>query len=348
MMLADKADKVVKLNNTKVYDDILTFFKELEANSGNANTRRAYETDIRDFFRIMKGKELQFLTEEDLVFKRNDVLRYRQMLLDSKYPTYSNLTINRKMAALSSLFDNLAANDYNVNPKIFKIKRLKTTVNSYGNLSQTEAERFAEMAYLTERTLREEKRLLILFAIRTSFRKEEILNVKWSDFREQDGVYVVRTIGKGQKERETSITAKLYNELLKIKRDDSEYVFNISDSSIDRMMNRLRKKMNIDPKRNITFHSFRKVAIDWELENTGDLKKAILHSGHSSMDVMYQYYANKNIDYSQMPGVRMEEEIDTSVLTKLNKEQLLEIILDCDQRTIATIINKAIVYNNSQ
>jgi integrase len=343
------AEKVVKLNSSRVYEDISIFLKELDASSGTNNTRKAYETDIRDFFQATRGKSIEHLTESDLVYRRNDVLQYRQRLMDGTDPTYTNLTINRKMSAISSLFESLAANDYKINTTVFKIKSLKVKVNSYGNLSQTEAERFAEMAYTTERELREEKRLLILFAIRTSFRKEEILNVKWTDFRQQNGVYVVKTIGKGQKERETSISCKLYNELLSLKTtNDKEYVFNISDSAIDAMMNRLRKKMNIDPSRNIAFHSFRKVAIDWELEATGDVKKATIHSGHSSMDTLYQYYANKNVDYSQMPGVRMEEEVDLSILDQLSREDLLYIIKSSDLRTIGTIVSSAQSLLNSQ
>lgn len=332
-MIEVNAEKVVKLNANQVYDDVCIFLKELESSSRSENTRKAYETDIREFFHVVRGKPKGFelnLTEEDLIFKRNDILEYRQHLIEKGDIT--NSTINRKITALKSLYENLAANDYKVNTKIFNIKSLKGKINSYGNLSQTEAERFAEMAFIIERQSKEEKRLVILFAIRTSLRKEEILNVKWEDISYKDGVYVVNSIGKGQKERNVAISSKLYNELLVLRNEESEYIFNISTDSIDDMMKRLKKKMNIDPKRNIVFHSFRKVAIDWEIENTGDYKKAIMQSGHGSMDVMHKHYVDKNIDYSQLAGVRMDEEIDLSFVDKLTIEDFREFIMNGDQR----------------
>lgn len=332
------AEKVTQLHRSGVYEDICIFLEELNS-SGSSNTRIGYESDIREFFRVMRQKpekqEINFLTEDDLVFKRNDILQYRQYLISKG--DLVNSTINRKMAALRSLFESLAANDYKVNPKVFHLKNLKEKVNSYGNMSQTEAERFAETVFQTERQFKQDKRLLILFAIRTSLRKEEILNVKWEDITPKDGVYVVNSIGKGQKERNVAISANLYNELLKLKKEDSEYVFNLSKDAIDDMMQRLKKKLNIDPKRNIAFHSFRSVAIDWEIESTGDYKRAIMQSGHSSMDVMHKHYVDKNIDYSQLAGVRMEGEIVLSFINELGIDDFKEFIINSDTKTQAAL-----------
>jgi integrase len=332
-MIAER--KVSQLHNNRVYEDICIFLKELEANSGNDGTRKAYESDIREFFRVTRGKpekqEINFLTEDDLVYKRNEILEYRQYLIAKG--DLCNLTINRKITALKSLFDNLAANDYELNTKIFDFKALKSKVNSYGNLSQTEAERFAETALITERQAKDEKRLLILFAIRTSLRVSEILNVQWDDITQKDGVYVITSVGKGQKERSVAISDKFYNELISLKQEDSEYVFNVSKDSINDMMQRIKTELNIDPKRNITFHSFRKVAIDWEIENTGSYKKAIMQSGHSSMDILHKHYVDKNIDYSQLAGVRMdEEEIEVAFDENITLDDFKEFILNGDSK----------------
>lgn len=333
-MIELNAEKVTHIHkNNMVYEDICIFLKELEDYSGSKNTRLAYETDIREFFRVMRNKpekfEINYLTEDELIFKRNDILKYRQSLIAKG--DLANSTINRKITALKSLYENLAANDYKINTKIFNVKNLKNKINSYGNLAQTEAERFAEMAFLTERQLREEKKLVILFAIRTSFRIEEILSVTWEDVSFKDGVYVINSIGKGQKERNVAISSKLYNDLLILRNEESDRIFNLSKNAINGMMKRLRKKMNIDPKRNVTFHSFRKVAIDWEIEDTGDYKKAIMQSGHSSMDVLHKYYVNKNIDYSQLAGVRMDEEVDLSFVDKLTLDDFREFIKNGDK-----------------
>jgi integrase len=323
------AEKVVKLqteNNVvsmytnEVYEDIKAFLGEITIHS--EKTKVAYEKNIRQFFEIMCSKKIEHLSKDDLVFKRNDILKFRKILVDKGY---ANGSINQKLSSIKSLYNNLESNEYKLNTSIFNIKRLKNNPNSYGSLSQTEAERFAEMA-LTERNLKNEKRLLILFAIRTSFRLDEILNVTWNDFEYVNGVYTVKTIGKGQKKNKTAISQKLYNELLMIKNEKSKKVFQMDEKTINRTMDRLRKKLGISQERNIVFHSFRGVAIDWELETTGDIRKAAQQGNHSSIETTYRHYINKSKDYTQVPGVRMEEEIDLSFLDGLTVEDFKEYI----------------------
>src|SRR5690606_28374840 len=202
------AEKIVKLNNLSVYEDILTYLGELRMHS--EKTAINYETHIRQFFKVMKNKEIEYLTSEDLKIKRNDVLKYRQILQDQE--GYKNNTINQKVAAVKSFYDNLKANEYDVNPSVFKVKKLKGQDDSYGHLSQTEAERMAQTVFKTESTKALAKSLMIRFAIRTSFRLDEILRVKWEDFEYDRGVYKVTTIGKGQKVNTNAISEKFYNE----------------------------------------------------------------------------------------------------------------------------------------
>lgn len=338
------AEKIVNLWNSEVFNDITTFLNEARMHS--AKTAESYESNIRQFFRETRQKEIEFLTLDDLKFKRNDILNYRQRLQEMKKENnpdelkYKANTINQKLASIRSLFENLKSNDYEVNPAIFKIKKLAEHVQSYGNLSQTEADRMAETVWKTESTKAYTKYCLILFATRTSFRLDEILRCKWSNITEDIGYYKVSLIGKGQKERTTSISNKLYEKLLVLKDEnkkykwnrDSELIFQISEDAINHMMKRLREELNISKDRNIVFHSFRKVAIDYELETTGDVKAALLHSGHSSMDIMHKAYLDKTRDYSQTPGIRMDEELDLSFIEELTLDNFKDFVANGDHK----------------
>lgn len=329
-------EKVSELKDYGVYEDIIAFFEEFDQKVNNkrnnkdnvmekSSTRISYEKNIREFFKIVLDKDVEHLTEDDLKLKKRDIINYRTQLINKGN---ANGTVNQKMSSVKSLFTSLNA-EHDVNIAIFNIKRLDDNPNSYGNLSQTEAERFAETAHSTEREKPFLKKMLILFAIRTSFRIDEILNVKWNDFEYVDGVYKITVVGKRSKINTNSISAKLYNEIAKLKelnKDDSELVFQISENAVNEMMKRLREKLEIKEERNIVFHSFRKVAIDWELEMTGDIKKAAQQGNHTNIDTTYRHYINKNRDYTQTPGVRMEEDIDLSFLDQLSIEDFKEFI----------------------
>jgi integrase len=330
------AKNVVKFSDDIVYDDIQSYFNELDIHKRegekHSKTRVSYEGSIRQFFKETRGKDIEHLTVVDLKYKKNDITNYRKHLQD-KFG-YSNSTINQKITAIKCLFEELKSVEYDVNTSIFKIKRLKSIPNSYGSLSQTEAERFAQTALETEVKFPKMKYLLIMFAIRTSFRLDEILNVTWDDFEFHNGVYKVKTIGKGTKENTNAIHPKLYDQILELKETNSDKnnkVFQISEVSINHMMSRLRKKLNISEERNIVFHSFRGVAIDFELETTGDIKKAAQQGNHSNITTTYNSYINKTKDYTQLPGVKMDEEIDWSFMDQMSLEEFKEFFKQSNQ-----------------
>jgi integrase len=331
-------EKVSGLKDYAVYEDIMAFLEEFDQKSNDkrqnrkiekSSTRVSYEKNIREFFKILLNKDIEHLTETDLKLKKRDVISYRKILQENGN---SNNTVNQKVASLRSLFTFLNG-EHDVKVDVFKLKKLDETTNHYGVLNQTEAEMFAETA-LTEREKPYLKKMMILFAIRTSFRIDEVLNVKWSSFEEVDGVYKVSVRGKRNKLVTNAISSKLYNQILELKEinkktkwnGDPELVFQIDESAVNKMMKRLREKLNIPTERNIVFHSFRKVAINWELDTTGRVDKAAQQGNHSNIDVMYRNYIDKTRDYTQSAGVRMEEEIDLSFMDELTLDDFKEFV----------------------
>lgn len=319
-------EKIVQLHKNEIYEDIKTFLNNHEQYS--KNTRNTFESHIKEFFKITRKVEIEHLREEDLDYKPNDILNYREFLI--KRRKNSNNTVNQKVSAIKLLFENLKANGHSINDEIFKaIKPLKVIANQYETLTLEEAEQFVEMAK-QEKYLADEKYLLIKFAIRTSFRLDECLNMKWSNIKEEDGVYVVRTIGKGKKKISNSIHSVFFNELSKLKTNNSKKVFSLSEKTVQRMMERLKKKLNIDPKRNITFHSFRNVAGNQEFERNKDIKRAALQLNHSSIETTMKHYLDKTKDYAQSAGVLMDEEIDNKFIDEVSLEEFRKFFKESD------------------
>ncbi|WP_299831515.1 site-specific integrase [uncultured Metabacillus sp.] len=327
-------NKVVPFNENSIYSDIQAFFNELEMNTikEKKNTKITYERNIRQFFKEMCGKDIEHLTIDDIQFKRNDIINYRKLLFD-KYG-YRNATINQKIASVKSLYNNLEANEYEINASIFNIKRLKENTQEYEVLSENEAYRFANAIWDTEREKKLIKYLLVMFAIRTSFRLEEILNIKWGDLKVNNGVCEVYGLGKGDKNNVTSITVDFYEKILELKEVnnvESDCVFQISIKAISGMMKRLRNHLNIDPSRKIVFHSFRKTAADWLYEKNNDIKEVSMHLHHSNPNVSLRYL-NKKKDLTQTPGVLMEQEIDMSFLDDISVDDFKVYFRNSDMR----------------
>lgn len=324
-------EKVVSFPNSygKVFEDIKIFL-----NSKKPLTRKVYERDIREFFWIKRQKNIERLTEEDLVFKYNDILAYQQLLVESDEFPYKNVTINKKIYGVRSLYNNLAKNDYNVNPKIFNVDDLPTTDSeTWADLSFEEALQMADAVFETEKNKAYEKHCLILFATMTSYRIEAILKMKWSDLRKIEKGYAVKLVEKRDKVRETSISDKLYEKMLKMKDNeykgyDSDIVFKLSKSDINRMVKNVVEHIELIKEDPIVFHSLRSVAMNWLLETTGDVIRAFEHSGHSSLDVFYNHYVKKGKDLTQTPGILMSEEMNWDFIHELTKEELIQFVIN--------------------
>lgn len=339
------AEKIVKLDNMDLYDEIMSFFLEFDNQVVNdpryqnmdgtvkkSATRIRYEGSIREFTETYLNKSLEHLKIDDLLkLKKRDIIEYRTKLLEKGN---GNKTVNLKLTSIKSMFKFLSSEYPELKDKIFNLKRLKENSDSYGSLSQTEAERFAQAAFDTERQKPYLKKYMIMFAIRSSFRLDEILNIRWKDFEPmpEKGICKVTCIGKGSKQNTNAISMNLYNDILKLKEinkeskwdKDEQIVFQISKDSVTDMMARLRKLLNAED-RNIVFHSFRGVAVDFALEN-GSIKDAAQQANHSNIATTYKHYVDKSRDYTQSAGVRMEEDIDLSFLEDLTVDQFKEFI----------------------
>lgn len=339
------SNNVVGLHQNNVNGDIKVFIGKFQSKY----TQRNYERSIRSFFMWFKNKEIEELTEEDVLVKNKDIVGF-QTYLRNHEADYSNIYINNIIAAIQSLYSFFEINEYPVNSKYTKVDVLSDDSERCGALYLDEAETMAQLVY-EDRKQSQEKSALIRLAYTTSFRKSSLLNIKWSDIRKNPiaNHYLVTTIGKGGKKHEVPISCELYNELIKIKeqpyysRYNDNKIFHLSNNTIQCMMNNLKEKMNIPPTRNIVFHSFRNVAAGF-----GTLEEAKKHLNHSNIGTTENYYRHTMTDYSNSISLRMEDRIDDSVFDGLSKEQLIQIILNQGQGNVFQMKKEAREITNSK
>lgn len=308
------------------------------------NTKKSYEADIKLFFQIMRNKELNELSIDDLHFTKELVINYRkhlQRIKDKKGGRkYSNRSINRKIKSLSSLFGFLLENGYEVNKFAFNLDDLpENETEEIGYLTLNEVESMVQIVKDHPNGL--EKSIFWELAWKTSLRLEALLSLCWKDFKkvDNDDIWLVKAIDKGNKKREMPITDDFYQRILQIKGDKKkdDKVFSFGKTTVHKTMELLKEQLQIDEDRNVSFHSLRKFLIDWLIEQ-GDLKGAALHAGHASIETAWKHYSNKHRNYRSMAGILIEQKRDVSILENLSKEELIAVIKDSNQFVQSQII----------
>ena len=323
---------VAVLNKNNVFRVIQTFILSMSINS--KKTAQEYEADIRQFFKIMRNKDIEELTDHDLKVTHQEAQEYQYIMRQK----YSANTVNRKISSLRSLYNKLKANDFDVNPLAFDLNKIKNTeTNSYDVLTVDEALRMIEEAKKLNNG--EEKSLLIELAVMTSIRLEALINLTWANFVEKGDFYLVQVFDKGRKFDEKPIKKDLYHRLLRLKKDNTNKVFSISKRTVERAVKELAKRMGMED-RNITFHSLKKVGVNWILETTGDIVLAAKQGNHSTINTTYKYYVDKKKKYDNYAGLTIGEKPDLNILKQVDIETIIKAISAMSVDVQQSLVNK--------
>ncbi|MGM9987368.1 MAG: tyrosine-type recombinase/integrase [Bacillaceae bacterium] len=327
---------VVQFNKEyEVYNEFISYINMAHLSE---NTKKTYSTGIRDFFREIKNKEIEHLTWDDLNIKKKDVEAFRTKL---KEKGQSNNTINNKVAGLRGFYNELASNDYDVNTKLFAgLKKLPDDTDSYDPFTVEEVLRLSELA-LEEQRKGINKSKFILFCLDTCIRKTAALNLKWSDLEvlEDSEEVKINAIDKGNKDFRAKIHYDFYKELLTLK-GNSEYVFDLTKDSVDKMMPRLIQKLNTNTERNLVFHSIRKTGVEFKYRYTGDIKVAQKAANHVDPSLTFKTYIDSE-DYGVYGAVSKSKDNKESILNTLNHEQLMTLLGNLDTDLLLRVEKKA-------
>lgn len=295
-------------------------------NDKSENTAINYRIDINQFTQFFFGKKLEYILEDELEkIEADDIINYRNHL---KGINLANNSINRKINSMKSLYKYLEAGNPKIRRAIFNVaKSLMENPQSWGVLS------WEECLEMIERSKKfnhgEEFSILIEVAVKSCIRLSALLNLTWDNIYDKvqkgEKIKVIETIDKGQPHLKP-ISEKVWNRIETLK--GKKKVFdNFHPHKVGDYLDELCKEMNIDDKRNISFHSFKKAGISYVFDTTNDIMLAQQQANHKSSATTMKSYLEHKKDLKEIPSYTMGEEISMSDLEGLTKEQLLQCIL---------------------
>jgi len=189
------------------------------------NTKRAYERDLKDFFRT---EDLATLTIQVILSKTpEDVSAFRDLLTgEGKAPS----TVARKLSAVRALYNHLMARGaLQLNPADQRLVRspMRPSIRKTGYLSWDEARQVLQQPNRGTELGKRDYALLLL-DVNTGLRRSELCHLRDQDVVNQGGTWSVRLRGKGGKERFVPIREDVYQSLQawrKVRPREVEWLF---------------------------------------------------------------------------------------------------------------------------
>jgi integrase len=337
MIFMANAEKVVQFNTREdknVFNCINTFLKRIGQNS--QNTRKTYERSIRDFFRTMRNKEIEDLVEEDLIFTKPQIETYQTNLREG----FKSTTVNNKISALKKCYVKLEDYGFDVKSSWFVLDRYdEHDKESYDRLTHEEIIKIIN--FLSGTRAGRQKALLVRLAYATAFRKESLLNMKWSDISQRESIWMVKVLGKGNKWDYKKISNDLYDELMKLKEESGgrEKIFTLTGKTVNKMLRDIRSNFDFG-ERNITFHSLKKSSInEVALITNYDLKAMQRQGNHANVTTtLNDYMAEKSLD--DLVIVDINYNVPVEKFDELTKEELVNLIKSADRSIQIKLLQK--------
>lgn len=310
----------------KVYNSIMTFLNRKAQNS--LNTSKTYRTAYKEFFLATRGKKLEDLTEQDLIFTTEEIENY-QVELRERLKTSS---VNTKMFALKSLYEKLQAWNYPVEPAWFDVESYDE-FDKKGYDPMTHAEIVEAINIVSKTQQGKQKALLIRLAYATAFRRESLLQMKKTDIINRDGVWLVRVLGKGQRWDYKKITNDLHDELMaRCAEAEGERIFTLGKRTVNNMMKLIRSKIDFG-ERTIAFHSLKNSSVEEvRVITNNDLMAMQSHANHKdSKTTIDNYLAKKRVDDLVMVDINYH--VPVEAFQELSHEELLELVMGAERNT---------------
>ena len=298
-----------------------SFYQEYQLNS--VSTAKSYELDVKSFlnFSTSLGEDLP-LSSVKSIFTYKNVTEFRRVEAQRIKAT----SVNRKIVAIKEFGKHLAVNGVDINLAFFdSIKNLKGDADSYDVISVHEGIQIANWLLENERVKATEKYYYTLLAIDTGIRAEALSKLTPSNFIKTDEIVTIKGVDKGKKSFSKRVSLEIFEEMKKELNweDKKEPIFNFSAKNRADMMARALKGLGWED-RNITFHSFKKAAVNNAFELTGNIMVAMKVGNHSSVSTTQTYLAEGDDFLGAIStGGRNVNDVD---LNDYSKEQLIEAI----------------------
>lgn len=333
------AKNIIQFNTVEdknVWSCMNTFLTRIGQNS--ENTKITYEKAIRDFFMVMRNKELENLVEADLIFTKPQIETYQVNLKQE----FKGGTVNNRMSALKKAYKKLEDYGFDVRASWFELERYDDhEKESYDPMTYSEVEEAIDLVYWTRKG--EEKSLFIEMAFVTAFRKESLKSITLNDFYQHNGDWVVKTIGKGNKRDDKKVSEDLYERVLEFVKDENkssnDRIFSLTNKTINGMMNLIRKEIDFGERR-ITFHSIKKSSVEeTALQTNYDLKAMQAQGNHANISTTLNHYmSKKKID--DMTVIDMHYTPPVEKFEDMSKEELVKMLMDAPRDIQIKLLNQ--------
>jgi integrase/recombinase XerC len=289
--------------------------QQLLADKRSPNTKRAYEKDVNDFFKVMTGQAatpdsvLEFLHLERTQAVAV-VLKYKSKLIDKGL---KEATVNRRLAAIKSL----AAMGRKLGVCNYGLEDIKgERVQQYRDTSGIDSQTFKRVLAVCDRSQLIGKRDYALLRLLwgNALRRNEVSQLNVSDFDPDNRT--LRILGKGRGTQaemidlgEATVNAISYwldarghastDDPLFTSLDFFSSGHRLTGDGLRKIVARLCKKAGI--KKPMSPHRIRHSAITAALDATdGNVRKVQKLSRHRQLDTLMVYDDNRGRDQAEM------------------------------------------------
>lgn len=201
-------------NALAVHAEIPAWAREIVpflANQLSEHTRRAYETDLKQFFRFLETRPSGFGDDTMRELRAEHIILFRKALEEGRLTgkPLEKATVNRKLAVVKSFFNWLQANHVvHENPARLVKGFPQSQESSLKGLSDAEARRMLDLPNRSSRSGALHSAILhtLLFL---GLRKGELIGLRLGDLDEERGVPVLKVRGKGHRVRILPLTTRV-------------------------------------------------------------------------------------------------------------------------------------------
>jgi integrase len=275
------------------------------------NTRRTYRQAIEDFF-ARAGIPLSEV-------KREHVIRYRNALMSEYAPS----TVALRLSVLSQVFEEAKIRGMVEKNPLERLRRPKVSQESTteGLTEKEAAVMLATCDRSTVKGAREDYALLKLM-LYTALRRSEVCALRWGDFHQERGHWVLWVKGKGGKLRKVKLQGPVlraveeYIALAGREKAPEAPLFvatqhyrgevPLSTSTVAQIVRRRVQEAGIIKR--ITPHSLRHTAITLALDGGASVRQAQYLAGHADPKTTMRYDRNReNLDDHGSDYIRIRE-----------------------------------------
>lgn len=271
-------------------------------------TQKAYIQDLNAFFSFLAKGGLQIAHPNQI--KSTHFQLYRDDLIEREY---TSATINRKLVAIRSFIKwSLAMNLIDYNPlDAVKLPKVRTESPTIAFTDTEVVEMLNAPKLDTKKSYTDKLVMTLLFTL--GLRRSELVNIKLQDIQEDRGHYILKIIGKGQKERilplSDYVLAEIEEYILTLKGsfdtvlEPNDYLLQsakkgkntkaMDGSTVYRVIEKYSKLCGINKK--VSPHSCRATAISHLLDTQKTpIRDVAIFAGHSKITTTERYDKRRN------------------------------------------------------